>query len=77
MSYITVNLDAPYGPQGANEAELVAPPKVGGDWLFNLNRDGALVQPDCTAPAGEDITSLSELTAQNFKRDVQVHLGIA
>lgn len=75
-SYIVVNLDAPVEPTGANEAELVQPPKVGGDWLFNLRRDGVMVQSDCTAPAGQDISSISELTAANFKRDVQIALSI-
>jgi hypothetical protein len=73
--YIVQDLPGPYS-NGANEIGLKQPPKIGGDWLFDLLKDGSVVQGDCTAPVGDDITSLSELTAANFLRDVSAHLGV-
>lgn len=74
MNYIIMDLDTPYGAFEANQIELVQPGAVGGDWTFNLLKDDKQVQPACTAPMGRDIISLTDLTSDNFKRDVQRHL---
>lgn len=79
MYYLVVDLDQPYGPANATQAGLIQPPKIGGDWLFDLlNESGSVVQSDCTAPAGSDIDTLSEIAGSpvgsTFKRDVNNHL---
>jgi hypothetical protein len=77
--YIVITLAAPYG--AATHAGIKQPPKIGGDWLFDLLTETApdayaTVQQDCTAPADELLTSLSELTAAQAKTDIEAHLGV-
>ena len=78
MYYLTINLAQTY-TGGATQAGLKQPPRIGGDWLFDLlDAEGALVQADCTAPAGADVDTLSEVTGSpvgsTFERDVNAHL---
>jgi hypothetical protein len=69
---------------GATHAGLKQAPKIGGDWLFDLLTESgenqyAVTQGDCTAPAGEDVDTLSEIAGSpvgsTFKRDVDAHLS--
>jgi hypothetical protein len=77
--YIVIELSAPYGD--ASHVGIKQPPKIGGDWLFDLLTETgsdsyAVVQQDCTAPASESLTSLSEITSTHAKADIETHLGI-
>lgn len=80
--YIVVPLSETHS-SGATHAGLVQAPKIGGDWLFDLlveesENEYTVVQPDCTAPAGEDVDSLSEIcgspVGSTFARDVNAAL---
>lgn len=83
MSYfIVIALTSPHA-SGATHAGLKQPPAIGGDWLFDLLTETSpdnyvVAQPDCTAPAGEDVDSLSEIAGSpvgsTFARDVNAHL---
>ena len=78
--YIVIALTAPYG--AATHIGLKQPPKIGGNWLFDLLTETgpdayAVTQADCTAPSAESVTSLSELTGAQAKSDIEAHLGIA
>ncbi len=75
--YIVIALSAPYG--AATHVGLKQPPKLGGDWLFDLLQDveGPVLQEDCTAPASPAVSSLSELTSAQAKADIEAHLGLA
>lgn len=79
MSYYIVKDLSETHASGATHAGLIQPPKIGGDWLFDLlNAEAAVVQADCTAPAGEDVDTLSEIcgdpVGSTFIRDVNAHL---
>jgi hypothetical protein len=82
LYFIVIALAQPHA-SGATHAGLKQAPKIGGYWLFDLLTEPApnsysVVQPDCTAPAGEDVDSLSEIAGSpvgsTFKRDVDAHL---
>lgn len=82
MNYFIVLALTNAHASGATHVGLTQPPKIGGDWLFDLLTqsgpdDYATVQSDCTAPSDPSVTSLSELTAAQAKTDIEAHLGTA
>jgi len=78
MYYIVQDLAQAHA-SGATKVGLKQPPQIGGDWLFDLlDPNEAVLQSDCTAPAGADVDTLSEVAGSpvgaTFIRDVNAHL---
>lgn len=70
-AYFTIELSAAYGE--ATEVAVMQPPKLGGEWLFDLIGPQGLVQANCTAPAVR-VAHAADITVANAQADIEEHL---